>query len=504
MHFLSILTYVTVCFFACLFPALCLQRVQRSRTWHEIICNLNCLSGGVFAAAFFILYNHVRHDFDVLFGETTACAWHSVFALDTVIVFCGFLLTALVEKLADFVQHRLASATAPHQHADDEKVADNLSGSHHHHHQHAKSYVEEMSPLTTDGLRSVTPRDAGSCNGVHRKTVAAVEGGDRKNQDGFGSPTNSRPPGRNLPTLTVLPCSGTNSPLKWPVSTGDAASPTGILLPNNKVNGVRRCDSAPSFDTEGRKRSVGLHAAGSSSADMHNLDEQDPHNCGHTHHHHHQHHHVPEDLRGSGTKRFVVIIVSLSAHSLFEGMALGLQESESMFVKLFLTIILHEALMALAIGLSISQQHSLSTLRKTLFCLLFAVIVPAGQLIGILMQTASATGGGGDHYREHDDDYVGAGGHIGHAHGAAVLNATSLNAAASCHTHAEHGKPTMFGAVVQAIAAGTFLFVTFMEILSERLNCHEFSIVRIAFILAGFLVIPTVTMLHHTYGQFAY
>lgn len=182
------------------------------------------------------------------------------------------------------------------------------------------------------------------------------------------------------------------------------------------------------------------HSRNSSAASRHNHQH-------HGHHHHGHHHHHDISLEEyQGTTRFVVLVASLGTHSVFEGVALGLLKEVGLLFNLFFSIIVHEILMALALGISLSRQKM--KLRSRLaFCTVFSVIIPVGQVVGLLIQQAPQ------------------------------------NAAATATI-----------TVLQAIAAGTFLHVMFMEILPQEMENH-FGIIEALFVLVGYLLIPLTTLL---------
>ena len=62
----------------------------------------------------------------------------------------------------------------------------------------------------------------------------------------------------------------------------------------------------------------------------------------------------PEAARGSLLVRFMqglVVIIAFSAHSVFDGVAIGLQESEPRLWTMFFAICSHKLVVALAVGL---------------------------------------------------------------------------------------------------------------------------------------------------------
>jgi zinc transporter 1/2/3 len=84
----------------------------------------------------------------------------------------------------------------------------------------------------------------------------------------------------------------------------------------------------------------------------HSHDGDQPHSGGSTdtnanvHHHHHHHHHHSADLEGGDAGNSAVsayvLMVALSLHAVFEGIALGLQDSVDRVFTLGLGLLTHK------------------------------------------------------------------------------------------------------------------------------------------------------------------
>ena len=125
------------------------------------------------------------------------------------------------------------------------------------------------------------------------------------------------------------------------------------------------------------------------------------------------------------TIRSLLFFLALSLHSLFEGMAIGLQESVEKVLETLLAVAIHKGVIAFSFTLSMTQQ-TIRPLVIVFYIAALALISPSGIAIGIGVSESSA------------------------------------GAAAS-----------MANGVLQSIAAGTFLFVVFFEILPRELHCHR-------------------------------
>lgn len=147
----------------------------------------------------------------------------------------------------------------------------------------------------------------------------------------------------------------------------------------------------------------------------------------HRHHiHSHSHSHAIPSNAGSGFA-FFILMFATSIHSIFEGMALGLIKDPSRAVHIYIGIIIHECIVAVALGLNsfrLEDEASASNIPKTVmkFGIMFSSTIPVGMILGIA---------------------------VGYTPGA-------------------FGK--LISAIFQGLAAGTFLHVAFCELIPAELN----------------------------------
>ncbi|KAK7889171.1 hypothetical protein WMY93_024731 [Mugilogobius chulae] len=128
---------------------------------------------------------------------------------------------------------------------------------------------------------------------------------------------------------------------------------------------------------------------------------------------HHGHSHFdPAHLASAGPLRLFSLVLALSAHSVFEGLALGLQNESDKLLRLYVGVAVHETLAAVALGVSIAKA-SLAMRDGTL----------AGSIVSVILQ---------------------------------------------------------------GMAAGTFLFVTFFEILSRELDDKQDRLLKVLFLVLGY------------------
>lgn len=158
-------------------------------------------------------------------------------------------------------------------------------------------------------------------------------------------------------------------------------------------------------------------------------------------------HDVDALLQSSSTLRFVILVMSLGVHSLFEGMALGLQTEIHTLLNLFVGVWLHECLIAFALGFSLLKLN-LSLCRSWQIAVLFSSLIPFGQFIGIIIGNSKSW----------------------------------MNHIAST--------------VLQAVAAGTFIQVTFLDIIPEGIGIIDnYKMLKVLLLFLGFLSIVAVTAL---------
>merc|ERR1712130_391118 len=177
---------------------------------------------------------------------------------------------------------------------------------------------------------------------------------------------------------------------------------------------------------------------------------------GHSHHHHHQHSGGVEAVQGISNEvhhghdgpshghshvvfnhsslRSVMLLLALSFHSVFEGLAIGLQDSTSHMMTVFIAVITHKAVMAFSLGLNIAQSD-LSVKAFVWSNVLFSLSSPLGV---------------------------------------AICNG-----------------------VLQGIAGGTFLYITFFEVLPHELNKPGSRLWKVFFVILGYASICGILFITH-------
>jgi zinc transporter 1/2/3 len=144
-----------------------------------------------------------------------------------------------------------------------------------------------------------------------------------------------------------------------------------------------------------------------------------------------------------GSLRSFLVVVALSFHSVFEGLAIGIQQTQRDVWYLFTAVSIHACAILFCIGLELVTS-GVRVINIVLYIVILALVSPLGVAIGILVTIKSSTEG-----------------------------------------------PTqdLVVAVLQGIAGGTILYITFFEVLDrERRKQNGCGIMRLAFILVGFSV----------------
>lgn len=160
---------------------------------------------------------------------------------------------------------------------------------------------------------------------------------------------------------------------------------------------------------------------------------------------HHQHMMLP----GAGQPKmgFATLVLALSIHAVFEGLALGLQHDTDKALRLFIAIMLHECLCALAMGVNLAKRRP-TVCGALCYASVFCAALPAGIGVGIALgQTPGLVG-----------------------------NAVS--------------------GTLQALAAGLFIHVTFVEIVPAELGGAKGAdgLLKVLFLFIGFLFVAAVNL----------
>lgn len=139
--------------------------------------------------------------------------------------------------------------------------------------------------------------------------------------------------------------------------------------------------------------------------------------------------------------RLYMMVFAISLHSLFEGLSVGLLMKTQVLLQILVALLIHKSIISFSIGVQLVDAD-LRT-KVVLICLaIFAIMAPLGVGLGMLLLK-------------------------------------SLDSVVK----------TFMSGVLQGIATGTFLYVTFFEVLPHELNIEDKKLIKICFVLIGYLVI---------------
>nr|XP_054758099.1 zinc transporter ZIP1-like [Lytechinus pictus] len=145
-----------------------------------------------------------------------------------------------------------------------------------------------------------------------------------------------------------------------------------------------------------------------------------------------------DDLQPISSFRAIILLVSLTLHSIFEGLALGLQLDKSDTVDLLIAISIHKGIESFTVLLRFAQLPG-RTVLKWSSLVIFSLASPLGIAIGIPLADPS-------------------------------VNADAL----------------LVNGILQGLATGTFMFVTFVELLPVELAGKNDRLLKYLCLLSGF------------------
>ncbi|KAM6435645.1 zinc transporter ZIP1 [Liasis olivaceus] len=154
--------------------------------------------------------------------------------------------------------------------------------------------------------------------------------------------------------------------------------------------------------------------------------------------------HVHVDFNAHSAIRSVVLLLALSLHSIFEGLAVGLQEDGTQALEICLALLIHKG--AIAFSLSLKLLQGKLRPRVVAVCLvIFSIMSPFGIGLGVALTEVPM----------------------------AALSRLSRS-------------------VLEGLATGTFIYITFLEILPHELGSSEQRILKVIILLAGFALVTSI------------
>jgi len=155
--------------------------------------------------------------------------------------------------------------------------------------------------------------------------------------------------------------------------------------------------------------------------------------------------------------RGFLVVVALSVHSLFEGMAVGLEETSGGVWQLFLAIAIHSTAIVFCIGTEMVSNGTRKS-RIVTYMVVLSMVTPLGVVMGLVL---------------------------------------------TLHAQTETGAHVLLVGVLQGVAGGTLLYITFFEVLSrDKLARYGMSgLMGALTIMLGFTVMAALNgMGGHSHG----
>ncbi|OCU01583.1 zinc transporter ZIP1 [Xenopus laevis] len=157
------------------------------------------------------------------------------------------------------------------------------------------------------------------------------------------------------------------------------------------------------------------------------------------------HNHIHFNLHSYSSFRSLILFLSLSIHSVFEGLAIGLQSNYSSALQIAIAVLIHKGVIVFSLSLKLTQSK-IKPLWLLVYVITFTLMSPIGITIGIIV----------------------------------TLKKTTII--------------TVVQAILEGIASGTFVYVTFLEILPQELNTEEKPLLKLLFVILGFTAMAVIAI----------
>uniref|UniRef100_A0A131YZ68 Zinc/iron transporter n=1 Tax=Rhipicephalus appendiculatus TaxID=34631 RepID=A0A131YZ68_RHIAP len=149
------------------------------------------------------------------------------------------------------------------------------------------------------------------------------------------------------------------------------------------------------------------------------------------------------DPNSHSNLRSIVLVMSLSLHSIFEGIAIGLQPNVQLLLQILAAVSIHKSILAVTLGLNLAHSR-LGHCSIVASALAFSLMAPLGMVFAILLMQGNT------------------------------------------------GEAALLNGILQGLACGTFLYVTFFEVLPHEMS-HSHN--RLPKVLCMVLGVGAITML---------
>ncbi|XP_073509773.1 zinc transporter ZIP2 [Phyllobates terribilis] len=157
------------------------------------------------------------------------------------------------------------------------------------------------------------------------------------------------------------------------------------------------------------------------------------------------HIHVHPNTYSLSSFRSLILFCSLSIHSVFEGLAIGLQPKYVSALQIAIAVLIHKGIIVFSLSLKLIQSRT-TQVWLAIYIVIFSLMSPIGITIGIVV----------------------------------TLKKTSV--------------VTLVQAILEGISSGTFVYVTFLEILPSELNSGTRPLLRLFLIVIGFTLMAIIAI----------
>uniref|UniRef100_A0A0N5BPH0 Zinc transporter ZIP3 n=1 Tax=Strongyloides papillosus TaxID=174720 RepID=A0A0N5BPH0_STREA len=158
-----------------------------------------------------------------------------------------------------------------------------------------------------------------------------------------------------------------------------------------------------------------------------------------------------EDKKPNDYFKALSFAIIMSFHSILEGVALGTKNDLSGAIVLFTSLSLHKVIEAFAVGLQISRTIPGRSKFAVLVLFFYSIMTPIGALLGAGLKELN-------------------------------IDAISRDVAVL---------------ILECLAAGTFVYVTFLEIIAQESAPKDNKMYKLSAVFSGFLIILVIQYQHH-------
>lgn len=391
-------------------------------TYDKLVSLLLCFGGGVL---FFTTFLHLQPEIRATFQELEASGriqpiyQYFGLQLSEIVICCGFFFVYAVEEVVHFLLDRSRHIRSD---ADDEVVAIHRTLS--------LRRCQDSTLNKDDGDRGGTLASP-KCLSISMDFHNVVVNGTKLEDDSL--------PAECPHEVSIFDHPVSNAALYNRTSPVDEDGSCRIVLNNRRIqhhegNGYYQSgQSTASLITTGTQPDLDqrLSTSGRTSDNQRSSSEFDSSN----------------DVKGM--MRGLIAVLALSIHAIFEGLAVGLEESVSSVWYMFLAIATHKFVIIFCVGMELVSAK-IRSLYIFIYVVAFSVVTPLGILFGTLLCAIGI-----------DADEM-------------ITNSGKVEVTAGKNDGTTDSQLIVIGAVLQAMAAGTLLYVIFFEVLvRDRSHPHQ-------------------------------